>query len=315
MRKAIFTKSLKIALCLSIFVFSQSTFALIALRSWDTGKTIDFNDGLDWPDTNNNVSLSIEFCVISRIGNNTTGTPTNYAIKVGTVNPYSISRGTLPDLPISIEYSEKPSLGFETLTPNVYTSQTHLGKIRCNAGVDPDNAILRLSIQNADLVAAAFGTYTRVFVVTVIGGTGAETRSANLTVRLIIQPLMKITQINDIIFSSWDQINPLIGSDTFCVFRNGAGDYTVNARGSGAGFAFTLNSGASLLPYTLTWNGVAMTANVTSGPKTGAWTVGTTCNGGANNNVTLALTISAPALAAATQAIYTGTVTLILSPL
>jgi hypothetical protein len=301
-------------------IFSSNALSFVQLRSWDTGKTIDFNDGLDWATTSNNAGLVIEFCVRSETS---TGTSTPYQVKISDSttpgSPYTLKSPGLNDLPVKFEFSELPNNIYEQLNPNTYTAQNKNGNSSCN-GAAIDNAALRLTILNSDLIAATAGTYSNIFSVTIKGGNvGSETKTAALRVRLIINPYMKISDLNDINFPFFDHINPLIASDRICIYRNNPGNYSVNARGSGTNFAFTLTNGINLLPYTLTWNDssttAALTANSTLLNRTNVFRNNLTCDFGTNDNATIQLTISVANINAVPQSIYTGTLTLIIAPL
>lgn len=298
---------------------SEAAHSTVRIRSWDTGKTIDFNDGLDWINTGSNVSLLIDFCVRST---NPNTTARNYQLKVANQSApsaaYALQAAGFSDLPLQLDLSAIPSTGYESLSPNQYSSP-RLGSTKCGAGggSDPDNARLRLTILNADLQQTYAATYTRTLVVTALGGTGSETASANLNVRLVINPYTRISNLNDILFPTWDGINSLISSDSFCVYRNSPGNYNVLAQGSGPAYAFSLTEGISQLPYTATWNDLNTTtnlsANVLLSNRTNTFTTNQSCNGGANNNATIELTITPAAINSVPQGIYSGTMTMIIS--
>ena len=130
-------------------------------------------------------------------------------------------------------------------------------------------------------------------------------------------PYTRISNLNDILFPTWDGINSLISSDSFCVYRNSPGNYNVLAQGSGPAYAFSLTEGISQLPYTATWNDLNTTtnlsANVLLSNRTNTFTTNQSCNGGANNNATIELTITPAAINSVPQGIYSGTMTMIIS--
>lgn len=109
----------------------------------------------------------------------------------------------------------------------------------------------------------------------------------------------------------------LVRSQSICAFSGALGGrYTVTASGSGAGGAFTLSNGASMLPYEVQWNtsagqssGSNLSANV---PLTGQ-TMLLSCPVLQTTNTSLIVILRAADLRAATAGSYSGTLTVILS--
>lgn len=301
--------NIKLLLLIVLLISSESSFA-IKLGSWDNGKVItlpNFTGG-----TGDTTSYN-EFCV---------SPAAPYQIKIrnstgAAGGAFSLLSGALPPLPVTFQFQDLLNPGYETLSPDVYTALNKTGS-KCTGGPGgADNAAILITILNSDLANADPGLYTRTFVVTARDG-AANVRSANLTLNLTIPSLMQISGLNDIIFPAFDGINPLIASESFCIYRNGAGLYSVTAQGSGPALAFSLTDGISPLPYSLTWNDtgttVAVTANTALANRANAFTANTTCNGGANNNATVGLSISVANINAVPRATYVGTLTLIITP-
>jgi hypothetical protein len=306
------------SLLIIFFLSSEFVLAQVRMGSIDPSRNTTLPN---WSGAAGDVVSTTTFC--ARSVNDATGLAVPYQIRVynqtgGAGNPYSLTSGGKPDIPVGWEFSDLLNPGYETLTPNVYTAFNKTGSL-CPGGSTIENAALRMTISQASLMSAEAGTYTRRFTVEMSGGNGGtETRRVGLGITITIVPLIKISGLNDITFPIFDQINPLIASDSFCIYRNGAGLYSVQATGSGAGLAFTLANGPSTLAYTPTWNDgnttTALVANTTLTNRANAFTTNMDCNSGANNNATVELTISVADINAAPQATYTGTLTILVTP-
>ncbi len=129
--------------------------------------------------------------------------------------------------------------------------------------------------------------------------------------------LVRITNMNDFAFGTWSGSGSLQASDGICIVETAANkNYGIRPRGSGAGFAFTVASGANTLAYTVEWQGsvgamTALTANVRTRFNNGSGTTTPPCGGA--TNATLRITFPQANLEAATNGSYTGTLTIILS--
>ncbi|TQV89035.1 hypothetical protein [Aliikangiella coralliicola] len=148
-------------------------------------------------------------------------------------------------------------------------------------------------------------------------GTLGATSTGDLIISLDIDNLVRVSNLNDINLGNFNGgAGDLSGSDTFCVYRNGAGNYNINMSGSGAANAYTLASGANTLPYAVEFvNGATTTAMATGTAltgQTGANTTSDTCGGA--DNVSLNVTVANGDLAAAPAGTYTGTLTIVVAP-
>ena len=155
-------------------------------------------------------------------------------------------------------------------------------------------------------------------------GVVGATSTGTLDINVDVEDLVRISALSDI-FITFDATGTgdITGSSTACVYRNGAGTYEVNATGSGAANAFTIQDAAptpTTVAYTVAWDddvSGAAAAGVTSGTpltgQTGADTVSDSCaTGGANAFVEI--TIPRASLVAAPAGTYNGTLTLEIAP-
>lgn len=127
---------------------------------------------------------------------------------------------------------------------------------------------------------------------------------------------IKISGLNDIALTV-QRDGSANGSTTACIYRNGTGSYTVTASGSGMANAFTLSDGDSgVMPYSVTFDdgsgAKTLPKNTALTGLTGADTLATDCNGGAN--ATIDVTVSAADFIGAPAGDYTGALTLIIAP-
>lgn len=141
----------------------------------------------------------------------------------------------------------------------------------------------------------------------------SSTGSVDIT--LSIPDSVRIQNLVDIPLGQADGVNALSGSSPACVFRNGAsGNYQITASGSGAANAFTLASGGNTIAYTATYDdgsgASALTTGVALTGQTGADNASQDCSTGANNNGTIAVSVSAAAQNGAAVGNYSGTLTL-----
>ena len=133
---------------------------------------------------------------------------------------------------------------------------------------------------------------------------------------------VRIRQLNDVTFNTVSAA-PVDQSqaDNLCIYSTTAtGRYTITARGSGSGNAFTLSSGSNLLPFEVQW---AASANQSSGTALSpnvALTATTTnrtnfnCNQTASLTASLIVVLRAGAQQAVQAGTYSGTLTLLVAP-
>lgn len=133
---------------------------------------------------------------------------------------------------------------------------------------------------------------------------------------------VQISNLTDIAFGAISSLDAdLSQSQTVCAYASGLpARYSIIARGSGAGNAFTLQNGAATLPYEVQWNasagqtsGTALSAGAPlSGQISGALLP--TCTLGLTPSGSLTVILRAAQLSAARSGSYTGTLSLTISP-
>lgn len=149
-------------------------------------------------------------------------------------------------------------------------------------------------------------------------GTLGTTSTGDLEITLDIDSLVRVSNLNDIDLGTFaGGAADLSGSDNFCIYRNGAGNYNITMTGSGAASAFTLTDGTNTIPYSVSFTNGGANAMATGTALTaqaGAFTANDTCNSGANDNVSVAVTVANSDLASAPASSYTGTLTMVVAP-
>ncbi|MET0364976.1 MAG: hypothetical protein ABW169_10005 [Sphingobium sp.] len=132
----------------------------------------------------------------------------------------------------------------------------------------------------------------------------------------------EISNLSDVAFGSIiDFASDLSISQTVCAYSSTLPSrYSVTGTGSGAGNAFTLTNGTGALPYEVQWNAAAgqtsgtkltagsALANVASSGLLPGCTLGLTLSG------TLTVVLRSADLSSAQSGMYTGTLTILLSP-
>lgn len=154
-------------------------------------------------------------------------------------------------------------------------------------------------------------------------GTLGATSTGSVTITVQVPSRVQITGLTDIAFGSVEPNVQAVSSQSNCVWSNTATKgYTITASGSGSNGAFTLASG-TLAPvsYAVQWNqatgqssGTALTAATAS---TGFVSTATlpTCLASPTTTSSLIVTIAPSQLATmASLTTYTGTLTLLVSP-
>ncbi len=155
-------------------------------------------------------------------------------------------------------------------------------------------------------------------------GSLGTTSTGTLEINVDVEDIVMISGLSDIpIAFDNTGTGDLTGSSTACIYRNGAGTYSVNASGDGVGSAFTIQNAAptpTIVAYTVAWDddvaGAATAAvglGTPLGGQTGANTTETDCStGGANAFVEV--TVPRASLTAAPSGTYNGTLTLEIAP-
>lgn len=214
----------------------------------------------------------------------------------------------------------KEPTSWQALADDVYDTHSHLGQFNdCPAG---DNNELRLTIQDVALQGARAGDYVGLFRAQITGGSsGNATDQVNLRFRLEVAELVRVSSLENISLGTWDGVNNMVGTATFCVYSNNdnaAYDVTFTSPNTSGGSFRLANFGASaFVPYSLQFNDV-----VNAGPGTTV-TPGNdepgngnngdlTCNAVDNSRITV--TVSALDLAPLTPEAFADTLTLMVAP-
>lgn len=133
---------------------------------------------------------------------------------------------------------------------------------------------------------------------------------------------VQITKLSDIAFGSIANFGvDATRSENVCIYSGTAtSGYNIKATGSGAGNAFTLDSGGRTLAYDVQWAatsgqtvGASLTPNVTLGGLiTGAKNAA--CTSSPTTTASLIVIIRSAAASGATAGVYGGTLTLLFGP-
>ena len=151
-------------------------------------------------------------------------------------------------------------------------------------------------------------------------GTLGTDSTGTSTVTVTVPDLVRITNISNRTFGTWDGSSTLNSNDDVCIYTNkAAATYYVTATGDGAGSAFELASGGDTLAYEVFFNDVAgttgevqLTATTKSAQQTGANTTAQNCGG--TDNANYHVRIQSTALLAAPSGAYSGVLTLLIEP-
>lgn len=154
-------------------------------------------------------------------------------------------------------------------------------------------------------------------------GTLGATSTGNVTITVSVPSRVQITGLTDVAFTNVDPSTTATNAQSNCVWSNTATKgYTITATGSGTSGAFTLASGA-LAPvnYSVQWNqstgqstGTALTAASVSGTFNSTATTPTCATAPATSSSLIVSISSAQLLTMASLTTYTGTLTLLVSP-
>lgn len=273
------------------------------------------NDALVWP--GGDVTRNFDFCVPSILENNPNGTtqiPYSVMAEVNGTAPFTLDSGA-NSIPVTLAWQDLSLGNSQGLSPGVTTPELFTGALNgCPGG---NNGRLVMTIAESDIVSALPGDYTQTFTVNVANSGGGRSQAkSNMGFTLTVPDSIQITQVNDINLGAFDGVNDMAASDDLCVFRRGGGLYGVTILGSGAGGAFTLSSGASTIPFSVTWDdglgAQAVSPGVLISGLTNTYTQDPYCNGGAANNAILGVQVLANDILAAASTVgsHTGVLTI-----
>ena len=259
------------------------------------------------------ITVSQDFCVLSTAGANPNNNSViNYAVTI-TV-PLELTDG-VNQIPGNFSWVDLTTGVSTPLTAGVSTGEIMTGSTQnCPGG---NNARLVAVFPNANITAVPPGFYTQTFDVEVRNSGGGRKRFRNnVTMNLNLPDSIRVSEVDDILLGTYSGTDITV-TESLCVFRASGGNYGVTVTGSGAGGAFELSNGASVLPFEATWNdgagAVALTPATLLANRVNAVAGTDTCNNGALNNAELGITLRAADvdLFTTSPGVHTGTVTIL----
>jgi hypothetical protein len=178
---------------------------------------------------------------------------------------------------------------------------------------------MNLSRVGITLAVAVFGAAAAGMANAATDGNLGATSQGTLTISLTIDPLVQISDLDDITLPTFTGTGPVSGSDDVCVYSNNGG-FDITATGSGASSAFTLaGTGTNTIPYSVAWanssgatSGTSMSTSVPLDNQVATFTGGADCGGG--TNTTVLVTVGAADLNVAPTDTYAGILTLMVAP-
>ena len=160
-------------------------------------------------------------------------------------------------------------------------------------------------------------------------GTLGATSTGSVNISITKSYQADITDLTDMTYGAWNISNGAVTlTSNVCVYSS-TGSYTVAATGSGTSGAFTLGSGGNTVAYSVTWNsggagslantGAVLTASAASSTLNNASTTSANCSGGGSSNdtarVIVGITLTNMQNAVTSTTAYTGTLTMIITPI
>ena len=148
-----------------------------------------------------------------------------------------------------------------------------------------------------------------------------STGSINISIKTALRA--RLTALSDVTLTAVDPGVNLNNAQNVCAWTNSGTGYTITATGSGAANAFLISptggAAPSTVPYAVQWNqtsgqtsGTALTTGTASSTFTNNAT-NTTCGGGTSASLVLNL-LSTDLLTMTAGTAYTGTLTLLMTP-
>ncbi len=275
----------------------------ISIGTWSGSGDVDFDGN--------------PFCVGSFTGDSCSAEADNYRVRLTNGTPGSSGQFRILDgtnsLPISIVYTDLANGSPDTLTEGMWTTSAKNGSDSC----DSDNAQFTVLISELDLLAVPAGDYSEtMFILFEQIENGSETYSDTVDIALTIPDLVQVSGLNDINLGTWDGIGNQSNSEDICVYRNSSGSYAITFTGSGGGNAFVLTNVGVDLAYSVTYFDGSTTVSASTGialtGRTGHNQSSTICSGG--TNATIAVSILENIIRSAPPAVYSGTLTMLVSP-
>jgi len=300
-------------------VISISGLDDIVIESWDGGS--------------GDLVGSDDYCVVSCRSNNTTSCPSNtnrrrnYDVAAYTngatdgAGNFYLGHDTSADtLLVNFEFIHPVDGTFTMTNYNVtfFIARILEGAYSC---ADPNSQVaIRITVPAAELATALAGTYSETFTIDACRLNNANNCSAIVfeDFQVSIPELIQITGLDDMNFGLWGGGN-VQATEDFCVFRNGYGDFAIEANGTNdSGGSFQLANGGNTIPYQLEVRQTGAFFNVTPGGTLGSGTTGFSgesvrdCGGGVNTQARV--TVLATDITGNPAGSYGDTVTLRVEP-
>lgn len=169
---------------------------------------------------------------------------------------------------------------------------------------------------------AALGVFSSTGVLAAADGDVGTTSTGTTDVQLIIPDLVRIYALSDIDLGTYSGMGTEAGNTEACIFRNGAGTYSVTATTNKGDFLLSSGSGGTAaedIDFTAYWNDVtgttgraALTYNTALTTQSGTNTASITCAAGTNAN--FSVEIADTDMQTKVPNTYTATVTIVIAP-
>ncbi len=171
-------------------------------------------------------------------------------------------------------------------------------------------------------LATILGTFTCAGAFAAADGDVGTTSTGTTDVQLVIPDLVRIYALSDIDLGTYSGMGTEAGNTEACIFRNGAGTYSVTATTNKGDFRLSSGSGGTAsedIDFTAYWNDVtgttgraALTYNTALTTQSGTNTASITCAGGTNAN--FSVEIADTDMQTKVPNTYTATVTIVIAP-
>ncbi len=172
------------------------------------------------------------------------------------------------------------------------------------------------------LLLAATGSLFSTGALAASDGTLGTTSTGTTDISLIVPALVSITNLVDINLGTYAGTGTETGNTDACIFRNGAGNYTVTATTNKGDFRISSGSGGTAsedIDFDAYWNDVsgttgraALTYNTALTTQTGANTAALNCGG--SDNANFSVEIAEADMQTKVPNTYTATVTIVIAP-
>ncbi len=260
------------------------------------------------------VVFTQDFCVLSTQSPQPGATDT-IPYRVEVAGPFELENGT-GSIPAQLEWVDLSTAQASTLTPDVPTAEVMSGQLNnCPGG---DNGRLRITLSEADILAAGAGTFAQAYSLEVSNsGQGNSQRKGSLEIELVVPDWILISEIDDIDLGTYSGAD-LQASDSVCIYQTSGSTYAISAFGEGGSGAFVISNGNVSLPMQLVWDdGVtreSLAPGVVLSGRTQSNSQSVDCYGGSANNAILEVTINESDILAdgIVAGGYAGTLTLMI---